>query len=84
MERTFNFEAIWKGWKAYLTNENSPETIRRAKICQICPNAVDGTYEKLMPDYTLKKLQGKKCNQCGCPLSTLLRQDDKKCELKKW
>lgn len=75
---------IKEGWKKYLLSETSPEARRRILICSECDSAVDGTYEKLMPDYSLKEAQGKKCNECDCPLSTLVRQDGKKCELNKW
>lgn len=75
---------IAKGWANYLGSDATAKQIERAKICDGCDSAVDGTYEKLMPDYSLKEIQGKKCAQCDCPLSTLLRQDGKKCELGKW
>ena len=84
MGQISNIDQIWKGWKAYLSGDNSEETKRKAAICKECDSAVDGTYEKLMPDFSLKELQGKKCKECGCPLSTLLRQNEKKCDLDKW
>ena len=79
-------KAILKGWDNYLFPD--PETEKKAKeraqICAQCPHAVKGSYQQFMPDYTLKEVEGMKCDVCGCPLSTLLRQDDKKCELNKW
>lgn len=79
-------KAIIKGWENYIfTNEETEKkAIERAKICSKCPHAKKGTYETLLPDYTLKKVKGMKCNVCGCPLSTLLRQNEKQCELNKW
>ena len=56
----------------------------RAKICASGPMAKKGTYPQLMKDYTLKDVEGMVCGVCGCPLSTLLRQDEKGCELNKW
>lgn len=78
--------AILKGWDNYLFSDPEMEVKakERAKICAQCPHAVVGSYQQFMPDYTLQEVEGMKCDVCGCPLSTLLRQDDKKCELKKW
>ena len=79
-------KAILKGWENYIfTNpEVEAKAKERAKICARCPMAKKGTYPQLMKDYTLKDVEGMVCGVCGCPLSTLLRQDEKKCELNKW
>ena len=79
-------KAILKGWENYIfTNpEVEAKAKERAKICAECPMAKMGTYQRLMRDYTLKEVKGMKCKVCGCPLSTLLRQDKKGCELNKW
>lgn len=79
-------KAILKGWKNYIfTNpEVEAKAKERAKICAECPMAKRGTYQKLMPDYSLRNVKGMKCKVCGCPLSTLLRQYEKGCELNKW
>lgn len=79
-------KAILKGWDNYLfpNTETEKKAKERAQICAQCPHAVKGTYQQFMPDYTLQEVEGMKCDICGCPLSTLLRQDDKKCELNKW
>jgi len=81
-----NLKAILKGWENYIfTNpEMEAKARERARVCSTCPHAKVGTYQKFMPDYTLKDIKGFKCDVCGCPLSTLLRQDEKGCELKKW
>lgn len=74
------------GWKNYLFADNKIEQLAhdRAQVCADCPSAVYGTYEKLMKDFTLKEVQGMKCKECGCPLSTKLRAEDEECPLKKW
>ena len=79
-------KAILKGWENYIFTDSSVEAKakERAKICAGCPMAKKGTYPQLMKDYTLKDVEGMVCGVCGCPLSTLLRQDEKKCELNKW
>lgn len=79
-------KAILKGWENYIFTDPEIEAKakERAKICAGCPMAKMGTYQKLMPDYSLQDVKGMKCNMCDCPLSTLLRQDEKKCELNKW
>ncbi len=79
---------IIDGWKNYTFQNKEVEKLAhdRASKCANCPHAVYGTYEKLMPDYSLKKVQGMKCSLCGCPLSTKLRSTakDNKCDLNKW
>lgn len=79
-------KAILKGWENYIFTDPEVEAKakERAKICANCPMAKKGTYPQLMKDYTLKDVEGMVCGVCGCPLSTLLRQDEKKCELNKW
>ena len=79
-------KAILKGWENYIfpNPETEAKAKERAKICADCPMAKKGTYQQLMGDYTLKEVKGMKCKACGCPLSTLLRQDEKGCELNKW
>lgn len=79
-------KAIIEGWKNYIFTDPEMEkkAVERAKICAQCPHAKRGTYQKQMSDYTLKDIQGYMCDVCGCPLSTLLRQNEKGCELNKW
>lgn len=81
-----NIKAIFKGWENYIfpSEEVEAKAKERAVICAKCPHSKKGTYQKLMKDYTLKDVQGCMCDICSCPLSTLLRQDEKKCELNKW
>jgi hypothetical protein len=75
---------IIEGWKKYLQGEVTELEKKRAEICKACPHAVVGSYEKLMPDFELKEIQGLKCDVCKCPLSTKLRANDEKCPLGKW
>lgn len=76
---------IVSGWKKYISKDDpTPEEKRRAEICSKCPKAVMGTYEKLMPDYSLKQVEGLKCVVCKCPLSTKIRSKNEKCPLGKW
>ena len=79
-------KAILKGWENYIFTDPEVEAKakERANICAGCPMAKKGTYPQLMKDYTLKDVEGMVCGVCGCPLSTFLRQDEKKCELNKW
>ncbi len=80
------FLNILDGWKNYAFKDESVEVLAksRAEVCSKCPFADRGSYQKLMPDYSMKEVQGMKCNKCGCPLSTKLRATDEKCPLKKW
>lgn len=75
---------IAKGWAKYLTGITNDEEKRRAAICRGCPSAVLGTYEKAMPDFSLIEIQGLKCGECDCPLSTKIRSKNEKCPLNKW
>lgn len=76
---------VFTGWLNYIfENEDVNESAKeKAKICFECPEKVKGSYEKLMPDFSLVDVEGFKCNKCGCPLSTKLRSDDK-CPLDKF
>ena len=78
--------SIFHGWKNYAFPDASVEKLakERAEVCGKCDSAVYGTYEKLMKDFSLKEVQGMKCNECGCPLSTKLRSVEEECPLKKW
>ena len=75
---------IAQGWGKYFKGGASALEKERAKVCDQCPEAIVGTFEKMMPDYSLKSVQGLKCNQCGCPLSTAIRSKEKTCPLGKW
>ena len=75
---------ILQGWSKYLKGNISELEKNRAQICKQCPKALVGTYEKLMPDFELKEVQGLKCGECGCPLSTKLRSEKESCPLGKW
>lgn len=81
-----NIKAIIEGWGNYIFPNEGIETEakRRAAICAACPHSKQRIYKKLMPDYSLQEVEGMICEVCGCPLSTLLRQDEKGCELDKW
>lgn len=75
---------ISKGWGHYFKGKVSSLEKERAKECEQCPEAIVGTYEKFMPDKSLKEIQGLKCNICKCPLSTKLRSKNENCPLEKW
>lgn len=75
---------ILQGWKKYINGDTTDEERRRAEICSECEHATVGTYEKLMKDFELKKVQGFKCGKCHCPLSTKIRSKNEKCPAGKW
>lgn len=77
---------IIQGWKNYLFENEEVEQIAkdRAAICQGCDSAVMGSYEQILPDFSIKEIKGLKCKECGCPLSTKLRALNEKCDLGKW
>jgi hypothetical protein len=86
MEPISKLKSILSGWKNY-TSQN-PETEKlakeRAEKCSHCRHAVYGTYEKLMKDYSLKEVEGMKCDICQCPLSTKLRSNAENCPIGLW
>jgi len=75
---------IIDGWKSYLKKERIDFAKARAEHCKKCHSAIIGTYETLLPDYSIKEIQGLKCKECGCPLSTKLRSKNEKCPLGNW
>ncbi len=84
------FSNIIEGWGNYLSGSEKELAKERLKECVKCfddngkPNLIDGTIEKLMPDFSITEAQGKKCKQCGCPASTFSRSKSYKCPLNKW
>lgn len=57
----------------------------RAHICTLCPSMVDEPIEELaINDSKIPEISRKMCNECGCALPYLLRQNRKKCKLNKW
>lgn len=81
---------ILDGWLYYM-NLKSMTTVEekiaedRAKICGTCPSAIESDLlEVTMPDGELKQIQGRKCEKCGCPLSTKVRSITSQCPLKLW
>lgn len=81
-----NLKEIFEGWKAYLVNDPVVLDIARtrAEICSRCDEAVKGSYEMIMPDYSIKEIEGLKCGKCSCPLSTATRSKDYKCPKGRW
>ncbi len=77
---------IVNGWKSYIINDSVTIDIakKRASICADCDKPVKGGFEILMPDFSIKEIQGLKCSVCGCPLSTATRSENYNCPLKKW
>jgi len=82
---------ILNGWTNYLIGgdqANKTEAERRAKICNGCDVATYGTHTAILPDYSIKEIQGMYCSEakggCGCPLSPAVRSKDYQCPLGKW
>ena len=77
---------ILNGWSSYLINDATSNEIAksRANICSNCDKPVRGRFEILLPDWSIKEIQGLKCSVCNCPLSTATRSQNYKCPLGKW
>jgi len=86
MELVSKLQHIIDGWGNYLKQKPKVEKLakERAEICAKCEHAIEGTYEKLMPDYSITTAYGMKCNVCQCPLSTKLRATEEVCPKGKW
>lgn len=81
-----NIANILNGWKNYVFKNKDIEELakQRAVICANCDFSKKGSYQQLMPDYSLKNVKGYKCNKCGCPLSAKLRSEKETCPINKW
>ena len=77
---------IINGWKNFVFKNKETEAMARsrAEICAVCDKAKVGWFEQIMPDYSIKNIQGLVCGECKCPLSTATRSEDYNCPLKKW
>lgn len=74
---TEKYQAIAQGWKNYIFKSDTVEELAktRAKICSECPH-IDTEYpfKNMLPDKSIKIIEGTACSLCGCPLSAKLRQ----------
>ena len=75
---------IAEGWKNYLSGKTSEKERERASLCRDCPFAVVGKFEKLLPDFQLKEVQGLKCGKCTCSLVAKIRSKNESCPIGKW
>jgi hypothetical protein len=86
-QTTKKIKDILNGWKNYAMPE-SQEVFevakQRAEICASCDFIKQGLHAAILPDYSLKKIQGTYCGACGCPISTAVRSNDYKCPKNKW
>ena len=80
------FKAIVQGFKNYVFPDKEIEKValQRAAICAACPFAVETKLKQLLPDDTIKEIDGLKCSDCGCILSAKLRQVFESCPQNKW
>ena len=87
-----NLKDIYEGWKAYMVSDSVALEVakQRAKICIECqddqgrPVPKNGLFETILPDYSIKEIQGLKCSVCNCPLSTATRSKNYTCPKEKW
>lgn len=79
---------IINGWKNYLFDDDPvllEEAKRRASICDLCDFKKKGIHEGIMPDYSIKNIEGYYCDAClKCPLSTKVRSQNHSCPENKW
>lgn len=55
--------------------------LERAKECGMCPNFVDEPIDMFkIQDKRIKELSNKMCDECGCSIPYLLRQNIKICK----
>jgi len=79
-------KAIISGFTNYVFPNSEMEALalERAAICAVCPFAVEARLKQLLPDDTIKEIDGLKCSDCGCILSAKVRQMYDSCPQKKW
>lgn len=78
-------DPITEGKQNYYANMPSVEieAMERAKECSMCPNFVDEPIDLFkVKDERITELSEKMCDDCGCSIPYLLRQNIKIC--KKW
>ena len=76
-------EPIEEGYNNYNSNidKHEQKAVKRAEKCFNCINFVDEPVNFLkVEDQRIEKLSGKMCDDCGCALPYLLRQDIKICK----
>lgn len=80
------YKAIVSGFKNFVFPNKEMEelAIQRATICAVCPFAVETKLKQLLPDDTIKEIDGLKCSECGCVLSAKVRQMFDSCPKNKW
>lgn len=57
---------------------------RRAEVCAQCPSAVESGLYTAIHDKRTTKIQGMRCDECGCNLSAKVRSVNDYCPLGKW
>ena len=83
--KSLNAGGIFEGLTNKVTGRMEDVAIERSKICIQCPEMVNEPISELaISDGSIPEISGKMCNVCGCALPYLLRQNKKKCKLKKW
>lgn len=59
--------------------------LERFNVCKKCThNELEPIENERVKDKFIPELSDRMCGVCFCPLPKLLRQNKKKCELKKW
>jgi len=79
-------KAILSGFINYtfMNKEIEELAIKRAMICSVCPSAIDTILKQILPDSSIKEIEGLKCSDCGCILSAKVRQIIDSCPQNKW
>ena len=91
MSKKKEINDILNGWKNYFLGSDVA-TLKiakeRAAICAPCPVAPNGVHTAILPDKTIKDIEGMFCDAekggCGCPLSPAVRSKNYKCIKGKW
>lgn len=83
--KSMNIGGVFDGFTNKVTGRMEEAARQRSAICMGCPEMVDEPIAELaIVDNKIPDISGKMCNVCGCALPYLLRQNKKKCKLKKW
>ena len=81
----YNIDDILNGWQNFMSKSEVTEAMakERAKNCLGCDSNIKSKLLIFVKD-ELKEVEGRKCNECQCPLSAKIRSVNEQCDLKKW
>jgi hypothetical protein len=81
------YQDILDGYSYLVVKDSAIEEMaqHRASICSKCTQAkYSGTVNTIVVDNKIKEIKGLRCAVCACPISGIVRAEEKVCPLGKW